>query len=214
MKRQLALTTALLTLTLAAAWAQQTALATKGAPLEGADRTTDIVPNSDKHPISGAGLSYVISAEDMLYIAVWKEPDLTITVPVRSDGMISLPLVNDVPAAGLTPMQLAGVLTEQLKKYLAAPRVTVVVTQIKPQRVYVLGEVLHTGPISLLPNMTVLQALATAGLSPFANTKGIYLLRTDRGQQQKIAFNYRHVIKGADIAQNIPLKPGDTIVVP
>jgi len=214
MKSQLALVIALLTLALGGAWAQETAVATNRSPMEAVDKTTDPVPNSEKHPVSGAGPSYVISAEDMLYISVWKEPDLTLTLPVRSDGMISLPLVDDVPAAGLTPMQLAGVLTEKLRKYLNAPRVTVVVTQIKQQRVYVLGEVLHTGPIPLLPNMTVLQALATAGLTQFADTKGIYLLRADNGQQQKMAINYRQVIKGGDLAQNILLKPGDTIVVP
>ncbi len=214
MKAQLALTIALLMVALEGAWAQDTAFATNHAPAE-ADKATDTIPNSQMHPVSGAGPSYVIGADDVLYISVWKEPELTLTLPVRSDGMISVPLVDDVPAAGLTPMQLAGVLSQKLRRYLTAPRVTVVVTQIKPQRVYVLGEVGHTGPISLLPNMTVLQALATAGPTQFANTKAIYLLRTDEnGVQQKIAFNYKHVIKGGDVAQNIPLKAGDTIVVP
>jgi len=193
--------------------AQKSATSKPGALVAEADRTA-VPANKEPHPVSAAGPSYVIGAEDTLHIAVWKEPDLTVTVPVRSDGMISLPLVNDVPAAGLTPMQLAGVLSEKLRLYIAAPRVTVVVTQIKPQRVYVLGEVLRTGPISLIPDMTVLQALATAGLSQFAKTKDIYILRTYRGQQEKIAFNYKRVIKGGDVAQNITLKPDDTIVVP
>jgi len=215
MKVQLALAAALLSLSLPCAWTQGNALAAKAATLAEADQPTASVANGEKHPISSAGPSYVISPEDMLHISVWKEPELTLTLPVRSDGMISLPLVDDVPAAGLTPMQLAGVLSQKLRKYINAPRVTVVVTQIKPQRVYVLGEVLHTGPVSLVPNMTVLQALATAGLSQFANTKAIYLLRIDsNGQQQKIAFNYRQVIRGEDVTQNIPLKQGDTIVVP
>jgi len=213
MKTQWALATAFMALTLAAAWAQQTAVADNRAPEGGAKATTEAT-NADRGPISEAGPSYVIGSEDTLLVSVWKEPDLTVTVPVRSDGMISVPLVDDVPAAGLTPMQLTTVLTEKLRKYLAAPRVTVIVTQIKTQRIYVLGEVLHTGPISLLPRMTVLQAIATAGLNQFANTKRIYLLRMDNGQQQKIAFNYREVVKGGDLAQNIPLKPGDTIVVP
>ena len=108
---------------------------------------------------------YIVGADDMLQVSVWKEPDLTNTLPVRPDGKISLPLLNDVQAAGLTPMQLAASITERLKKFLADPRVTVVVTQINSQRVYVLGEVLHTGAMNLLPNMTVLQALATAGFS-------------------------------------------------
>src|SRR5208283_1024741 len=99
---------------------------------------------------------YVIGPDDTLHISVWKEPDLTATLPVRADGMISLPLLNDVQAAGLTPMELRADLTEKLKKYLADPRVTVVVTAMNSQRVYVIGEVLHTGSMNLLPGMTVL----------------------------------------------------------
>jgi polysaccharide biosynthesis/export protein len=161
-----------------------------------------------------AGPSYEIGANDLLHIAVWKEPELTVTVPVRSDGMISVPLLNDVLAAGLTPMQLSALLSQKLKKYVTAPRVTVVVNQTNSHRVYVVGEVLHSGPISLSHDMTPLQALATAGLSQFANIRKIYILRTDSGQTQKIPFNYKQVLKGEAMSQNIPLKPGDTIVVP
>jgi len=161
-----------------------------------------------------SGPSYEIGPNDVLHVAVWKEPELTVTVPVRSDGMISIPLLNDVLAAGLTPMQLSALLTQKLKKYVTAPRVTVVVTQTNSHRIYVVGEVLHSGPISLSHDMTPLQALATAGLSQFANTKKIYILRTDSGQTQRIPFNYKQVIKGEAMSQNILLKPGDTIVVP
>jgi polysaccharide export outer membrane protein len=161
-----------------------------------------------------AGPDYVIGADDNLHISVWKEPDLTTSLPVRPDGKISLPLLNDVPAAGLTPMQLADSITEKLKKYIADPRVTVVVTAMNSRRIYVLGEVLHTGAVPLLPNMTVLQALATAGFTQFANVKGIYVLRTENGKQVKLPFNYKQVVKGADPRQNIALKPGDTVVVP
>ena len=157
--------------------------------------------------------SYVIGVDDVLLISVWKEPDLTATVPVRSDGMISVPLLDDVQAAGLTPMQLTALLTGKLKSYVTAPRVTVVVTQTNSHRIYVVGEVLHTGPITLLHKMTVLQALATAGFNEFANTKGIYILRTTNGQQQKIPFNFKRVIKG-QASENILLQPGDMIVVP
>ena len=165
-------------------------------------------------PMSVAGPSYLIGADDVLLVSVWKEPDLTMTVPVRPDGNISLPLLNDVPAAGLSPRQLAASITEKLKKYVADPRVTVIVTQINSQKVYVTGEVLHTGAIQLLPHMTVLQALADAGFTQFANTKGIYVLREDSGQQQKIRVNYKRLVKGQAIDQNILLRPGDTIVVP
>ena len=175
-------------------------------------------PNDEKASMTMAAVppepSYVIGADDVLLISVWKEPDLTATVPVRSDGMISVPLLDDVQAAGLTPMQLAALLTQKLKSYVTAPRVTVVVTQTNSHRIYILGEVLHTGPISLLHKMTVLQALATAGFNEFANTKGIYILRTSNGRGQKIPFNYKRVIKGGAAQENILLQPGDVIVVP
>ena len=157
---------------------------------------------------------YVIGADDTLHISVWKEPDLTVTLPVRPDGKISLPLLNDVAAAGLTPMQLKDSITEKLKKYIADPRVTVVVTAMNSQRFFVTGEVVHSGPMPLLPDMTVLQALSAAGFTQFANVKGIYLLRTENGRQVKLPFNYKEVVKGSHPEQNIMLKPGDTVVVP
>jgi len=171
-------------------------------------------PSSAKAPMPQASASYVIGPEDTLYVNVWKEPDLTATLPVRADGMISLPLLNDVQAAGLTPMQLAASLTDKLKKYVADPRVTVTVTQMNSQRVYVTGEVAHSGAMALTPDMTVLQALSSAGFTQFANTKGIYVLRSENGQQKKYPVNYKKLIKGEDSASNILLKPGDTIVVP
>jgi polysaccharide biosynthesis/export protein len=174
---------------------------------------TSQVP-ADSTSKSVAGPDYVIGADDNLHISVWKEVDLTTSLPVRPDGKISLPLLNDVQAAGLTPMQLADSITQKLKKYIADPRVTVVVTAMNSRRIYVLGEVLHTGAVPLLPNMTVLQALATAGFTQFANVKGIYVLRTENGRQVKLPFNYKQVVKGADPRQNIALKPGDTVVVP
>ena len=172
------------------------------------DKVTNVVPDSQ------AGLAYVIGPEDVLHIAVWREPDLTATLPVRPDGKISLPLLNDVQASGLTPQQLADSLTEKLKKYVADPRVTVVVTQINSKRVYMVGEVFHPGPMSLIANMTVLQALSSAGLNQFANTKRIYVLRTENGKQQKLPVNYRKLVKGEQIEQNYLLQPGDEIVVP
>jgi len=165
-------------------------------------------------PTSQAGPEYVIGPEDGLHIAVWKEADLTATLPVRPDGKISLPLLNDVQASGLTPQQLADSVTEKLKKYIADPRVTVVVTQINSKRIYMVGEVLHSGAMPMLPNMTVLQALSSAGLNQFANTKRIYVLRNENGKQQKLPVNYRKLVKGEQIEQNYALQPGDTIVVP
>jgi polysaccharide export outer membrane protein len=165
-------------------------------------------------PADATPPDYVLGSDDQLHITVWKETDFTVTLPVRPDGKISLPLINDIQAAGLTPMQLRDSITEKLKKYIADPRVTVVVTAMNSRRVLVSGEVLHTGAMPLLPNMTMLQALAAAGFTQFANLKGIYVLRMENGKQVKLPFNYRQVIKGNHPEQNIPLRPGDTVVVP
>jgi polysaccharide biosynthesis/export protein len=161
-----------------------------------------------------AGPEYVIGPEDVLHVQVWKEADMTATLPVRPDGKISMPLLNDVQAAGLTPEKLAETLTEKLKKYIADPRVTVVVTQINSKRIYLTGEVNKAGAMAMLPNMTVLQALSSAGLNQFAKTKGIYVLRLENGKQSKLPVNYKRIVKGQDIEQNYVLQPGDTIVVP
>lgn len=160
------------------------------------------------------GPDYVIGPDDNLHIAVWKEPDLTATLPVRPDGKISLPLLDDVQAAGMTPKQLASSIADKLKKFVADPRVTVVVTAINSKRVYLVGEVAHTGAMSMLPNMTVLQAISGAGLTQFANAKKIYVLRTVNGKQQKLPVDYRKLVKGQKMEENYLLQPGDTIVVP
>lgn len=159
--------------------------------------------------------AYVIGPDDVLDINAWKEPEITRTVPVRPDGKISLPLINDIQAAGLTPTQLATAITEKLKKYLTEPQVTVIVTAINSRRIYIMGEVGRPGTFQLLPNMTILQALSGAGgFTQFANMKGIYLLRTEGGKQIKYPFNYKEVVKGQRPEQNMVLKPGDTIIVP
>jgi polysaccharide export outer membrane protein len=159
--------------------------------------------------------SYVIGPQDVLNIAVWKEPDFSSTTPVRPDGKISMPLLGDVEAAGKTPAQLEQDLTVRLKKYIDDPRVTVIVTSINSKRVYILGEVNHPGTINMSPDMTVLQALSAAGgPTAYANTKKIAILRTEQGKQTKYPFNYKEVIKGNETQQNIVLKSGDTIVVP
>jgi len=161
-----------------------------------------------------AGPDYIIGPEDGLSINVWKEAELTATLPVRPDGKISLPLIGDVQAAGMTPKELGESVTEKLKKFVADPRVTVVVTAINSKRVYLVGEVLHSGGLPMLPHMTVLQALSSAGMNQFANTKKIYVLRIENGKQQKLPVNYRKLVKGQDMDHNYVLQPGDTIVVP
>ena len=181
------------------AWTQNSDLAKSPAPAA---------------PLPQVSPSYVIGPADTIFVSVWKEPDLTNTLPVRADGMISMPLLNDVQAAGLTPMQLGASITEKLKKFVSDPHVTVVVTQMNSQRIYLTGEVSHSGAVTLLPDMTVLQALSGAGFSQFANTKGIYVLRNENGTQKRYPVNYKKLVKGQAPEQNILLKPGDTIVVP
>lgn len=159
---------------------------------------------------------YVIGAQDVLDISVWREPEVSRTVPVRPDGKISLPLLGDVQAAGKTPMNLSRDITELLKRFIAEPQVTVIVTQINSQRIYIMGEVGRAGAYPLLPGMTVLQALSNAGgFSLFAKLKDIYVIRTaEDGSQTKHPFNYKDVIRGKRPEQNLELKAGDTIVVP
>ncbi len=158
--------------------------------------------------------TYIIGAEDALQVTVWKEPTLSGAFPVRPDGMISLGLVGDVPAAGLTPMQLGLNITERLKKYIQDPSVSVVVTAVNSQRIFMIGEIGRVGPLALTPGMTPLQAISAAGgLTTFANAKHIYILRGPQGKQVKIPFNYKLALKG-DSTQLISLQPGDTIVVP
>jgi polysaccharide export outer membrane protein len=182
---------------------------------QGAPAQPAVTPASETAPVSAQDSpTYVIGPEDVIHIAVWKEADLSATLPVRPDGKISLPLLNDVQAAGMTPIQLADSVTEKLRKFIADPRVTIVVTQINSKRIYLVGEVGKTGAMSMLPNMTVLQALSSAGLSQFANTKKIYVLRTENGKQHKYPVNYRKLVKGEEIETNYVLVPGDTIVVP
>lgn len=202
----------------AASMAGQTGNA-NGAPNDaanGASAVTDKpAPSAPAGPATPAQDSdYVIGADDLLKIVVWKETELTETLPVRPDGKISMPLLGDVAAAGMTPTDLAESIRQKLKKYIADPRVTVVVAAMNSRRVFVTGEVSHSGAIPLLPHMTVLQALSSAGFTQFANLKAIYVLRNDGGRQTKLPFNYKEVVKGQHSEENVELRPGDTVVVP
>jgi polysaccharide export outer membrane protein len=161
-----------------------------------------------------APATYVIGDDDVLDISVWQEPNVSRSVPVRPDGKISIPLVNDIQAAGLTPMQLAASLTEKLKKFLTNPQVTVTVTVTNSQKVFVVGEVNRPGPMPLLTNMTALQALSTAGgPTQFADQKHAYVMRHEGEKVTTYPLNYRDLLHG-DMRGNIVLKAGDTIVVP
>jgi polysaccharide biosynthesis/export protein len=180
-------------------------------------------PNQKSEPLAqmkstdsmDAGADYRIGPQDVVRIDVWKEPDISRIIPVRPDGKISLPLLNDIQASGLTALQLGNAIREGLTKYLNSPQVTVTVTEINSRRVYITGEVTRSGALPLLPNMTVLQALSSAGgFTQFAKRKNIYVLRNEGGRQVKYPFNYVEVVKGKNDDQNILLLPGDVIVVP
>jgi polysaccharide export outer membrane protein len=154
----------------------------------------------------------VIGLGDVLRVFVWKEPDLTLDVTVRSDGMITVPLLGDVQAAGRLPSQLAGSLVAELKRFIESPRVTVTVSQASSARVYVVGQMMRPGEFPLLGRMTVLKALALAGgFREFAKLEGIVIVRED---QTVIPFNYKRVADAKDVSQNVLLAAGDTIVVP
>jgi polysaccharide export outer membrane protein len=189
-------------------------------PSAGGDRSGGAAVASAKAsetPVSAtADPAYRIGPEDVLNVSVWKEPTISNTVPVRPDGKISLPLINDVQAAGLTPGDLAGTITDKLKKFITDPQVTVIVTAVNSQRVYVLGEVARPGAFPMIPGMSVLQVLSDAGgFTAFANRKNIHVVRVENGKQVKYPFNYNEAMRGDKPEQNnIVLKPGDTVVVP
>ncbi len=159
---------------------------------------------------------YTIGTEDLLSINVWKEPEVSRIVPVRPDGKISLPLVGDMDAVGLTPKQLQANLTRALQSYIANPEVTVIVQEVRSLKFNVLGEVAHPGSFNLSKPTTVLDALALAGgFREFAKTSKIYVLRVrPDGSQVRIPFNYKDVIKGGRLEQNVELEARDTIIVP
>ena len=184
---------------------QKPATAEAQSPKDKTTAAPSVTPDAD----------YKIGPQDILRIDVWKEPEISRSEPVRPDGKISLPLLNDVQAVGLTPMELAGVIREELKKYITNPQVTVSVSEINSRRIYVTGEVTKAGAYQLLPHMTVLQALTgSGGFTAFARIKNIYVLRTENGKPVKIPFNYKEAIAGRNPAQNIELQPGDVVVVP
>lgn len=160
--------------------------------------------------------SYVIGNSDVLAITVWKEPDVSRSIPVRPDGKISLPLAGEIQAAGRTPLQLEEEIAAKLQTYINKPEVTVIVQEINSEKFNILGRVIKPGSYPLSGSATVLDAIATAGgFQDFAKQKSIYILRSNpAGGQSRMMFNYKDVVKGKHPEQNIKLEPRDTIVVP
>ena len=193
-------------------WAQAGATGNAGAAKPQASAPSAAVPAAGKVHDD----TFVIGADDVLAINVWKEPDISRSIPVRSDGKISLPLVGELQAAGQTPRQLEQAIAAKLQSYISEPEVTVIVQEIKSQKFNILGQVTKPGSYLLTNAATVLDAIALAGgFRDFAKQKSIYVLRQNpNGEPTRLPFNYKEVIKGKNPSQNIKLEPGDTIYVP
>jgi polysaccharide export outer membrane protein len=186
--------------------------------------TTMAYPQADKETLSGKEArgdaaidndQYVIGAEDVLYIHVWKEEAFTRTVPVRMDGMISLPLIQEIKAAGLTPLELKEVLTRRLKEFIENPVVSVTVTEANSYKVYVSGQVKTPGVYRLRSETSVAQIIPMAGgFTDWANQKKILIIRNENGREKRIKVNYKKILNGSDSGSNVVLKAGDTIIVP
>lgn len=186
---------------LAAATTSVAQTAPNGAPPAGAT----VEPSAD----------YVIGTEDVLGIVFWREPSLSADVVVRPDGKISLPLLNDVHVTGQTPDQVRQLLAKMADRFVDSPQPSVVVRQINSRRVFITGNVERPGAFPLLRPTTVVQLIALAGgLREFANKGSIVIVRDDGGQPQTFRFNYDKLKSGKDLAQNIDLRPGDTVIVP
>lgn len=170
---------------------------------------------TEARPAEAIDEDYRVGSGDVIKISVWKEPEISSTVMVRPDGKISLPLVNDLYITGKTPMEIQQIVGEKLASFVNSPSVTVTVQEIRSKKVYIIGEVGRTGAYQITQPTTILQILTEAGgLLPFAKQKSIYVLRTENGRQERFPFNYKDVLKGKNIEQNIILMPGDTVVVP
>lgn len=198
------------------AFAQSDSTPRSPAPGAATDKQADDKPRQDSRSMHSDN-SYIIGADDVLAINVWKEPEVSRSVPVRSDGKISLPLVGELTAGGETPLQLEQEIAKRLASYISEPEVTVIVQDSKSQRINILGMVVRPGAYLLTGSATtVLDAIAMAGgFKDFAKQKAIYVLRQNPdGTQKRIPFNYKEVIKGRDPDQNVRLQPRDTVVVP
>jgi polysaccharide export outer membrane protein len=158
---------------------------------------------------------YTIGPDDVMKVDFWRDKEMSSEVTVRPDGKISLPLINELQAAGLTPAQLRDRISEEAKKYVEDPTVTVEVKVINSRKIFITGEVRKPGPYPLTGNTTVLQLISIAGgLGDYAKSEKIRIVRNEGGKQVAFKFNYKEVLNSNKLAQNIELKPGDTVVVP
>jgi polysaccharide export outer membrane protein len=159
--------------------------------------------------------NYIIGSEDILYIHIWKEEHLSRTVPVRRDGIISLPLVDEIKAEGLTPLQLKEILAQRFKEFIGDPNITVMVMEANSFKIYVSGQIRNPGVYRLRSETSLLQIIPMAGgFTDWANQKKILIIRKEGGKEKRITVNYKKIVKGEDLGSNIILKAGDTIIVP
>jgi polysaccharide export outer membrane protein len=182
-----------------------------------AKSATSTAPQQAPKLANGVPTEYAIGIGDVLEILVWRNEALSRTVIVRPDGKISLPLLNDIQAAGLTPMQLKEQIAIELKKFKELPEVSVIVTETRSQVVYLMGQVAKPGPYPVGPNATVLQVIAQAGgFSPFADRDNILVIRRDaaNAKEQRIRVSYKSILAGRTSTGDIALRAGDTIIVP
>jgi polysaccharide export outer membrane protein len=207
------------------------AVSTKGVVAQAAPTTDDSTKAAEKSKAKGNASAstkpenpeasapvnadaYRIGLDDQLMISVWREPELSMNVVVRPDGVVTLPLLNDVHVVGLKPIELQQLLTEKLKPFVSEPQVTVIVQGIRSRKVYLVGNVIKQGAFNLEGGQTVLQLLAAAGgVGTFAKADSIYILRTENGKQVRIPFQYKRALKGRT-KDDVVLQPGDVVVVP
>ena len=175
----------------------------------------ELQKKQEKAQVAADSGTYVIGPEDVLYIYIWKEENLSRTVPVRMDGMISIPLVDDIKAAGMTPLQLKELLLAKLREYVDTPDVTVIVTEANSYKVYIQGEVRNPGVVRLRTETSLVQLIVMAGgFTDWADRKKITIIRKEGGKESRIRVNYKKVIDGDEGAQDIILKSGDIIIIP
>jgi polysaccharide export outer membrane protein len=171
-----------------------------------------VAAQSETEPASN---SYIIGVGDLLKVSVWKNPDLEAEVPVRPDGRISVALIGEVHVAGLTPLEVQSLLTDRYGRFVTAPSVSVLVTQINSRKVFILGQVLESGAFDILQPTNVMQALAMAGgMTEFAKSNKVVVLRDVNGVKKRWQVNIDAVASGKRPEDNIVLEPGDTIIVP
>ena len=212
LKKQIILTVAICWIAGAGSLAQ-TQTANLKSPDPAASDTARSADTAKPAEVVPAG--YIVGDSDIIRVNVWKEPEVSQTVVVRTDGNISLPLINEVKVSGMTPLQIQDMVAEKLKGFLNSPQVTVTVIEIRSKRAFITGEVARPGTYSLNAQTTVLQLIAQAGgFTPFAKKDNIVVLRTEEGRQSRLKFKYKEVVQGKKTEQNIALHPGDTVVVP